>query len=84
MRLGPVEIVLILIIVLVIFGPGKLSDVGAALGKGIREFRRGAAGSDELPSQENEAPSVTSETEENSNTVGPGKSAEHQGEREAT
>lgn len=39
-NIGPGELILILVIVLVIFGPGKLPDVGNALGKGIREFRR--------------------------------------------
>lgn len=41
--MGPIgwqELILILIVVLVIFGPGKLPDVGNAIGKGIREFRR--------------------------------------------
>ncbi|OPX88425.1 MAG: Sec-independent protein translocase protein TatAy [Pelotomaculum sp. PtaB.Bin104] len=36
----PMHILLILIIVLIIFGPGKLPDAGKALGKSIREFRR--------------------------------------------
>jgi sec-independent protein translocase protein TatA len=40
MRLGPVEIGLILIIVLIVFGVGKLPQVGSALGKGMREFRQ--------------------------------------------
>lgn len=35
------ELVLILVIALVVFGPGKLPEVGKALGKGINEFRRG-------------------------------------------
>lgn len=43
--LGVPELVLILIIGLVIFGPGKLPDVGKALGKSIREFK--AASSEE-------------------------------------
>lgn len=37
---GVWELVVILVIVVVIFGAGRLSDVGGALGKGIREFRR--------------------------------------------
>lgn len=36
----PLHLLLILIVVLIIFGPGKLPDVGKALGKTIREFRR--------------------------------------------
>lgn len=34
------ELVLILVIALVVFGPGKLPEVGKALGKGIQEFKR--------------------------------------------
>jgi sec-independent protein translocase protein TatA len=37
---GPWELILLLVIVLIIFGPGKLPDIGNAVGKGIREFRR--------------------------------------------
>ncbi|AEG16111.1 Sec-independent protein translocase protein tatA/E-like protein [Desulfofundulus kuznetsovii DSM 6115] len=40
--MGPWELILILIIALVIFGPSKLPEVGQALGKGLREFRRAA------------------------------------------
>ena len=35
---GPMELILLLVIVLIIFGPGKLPDIGNAVGKGIREF----------------------------------------------
>ena len=38
---GP-ELILILIIALIVIGPGKLPDVGAALGRSIREFRKAA------------------------------------------
>ncbi|MFZ5633430.1 MAG: twin-arginine translocase TatA/TatE family subunit [Bacillota bacterium] len=38
--MGPWELILILIIALVIFGPGKLPEVGKSLGKGLREFRK--------------------------------------------
>ena len=40
MRLGPMEIALILIIILIVLGAGKLPQVGAAIGKGIREFHK--------------------------------------------
>ncbi|MGI8589105.1 MAG: twin-arginine translocase TatA/TatE family subunit [Chloroflexia bacterium] len=39
MSLGAPELILILVIVLVVFGAGKLPQVGSALGRGIREFR---------------------------------------------
>ena len=40
MRLGWPEIVIILVIVLIIFGVGKLPQIGGAIGKSIKEFRR--------------------------------------------
>jgi TatA/E family protein of Tat protein translocase len=40
--LTPTHLVLILVIALIVVGPGKLPDVGAALGKSIREFRKAA------------------------------------------
>ncbi|MDR1246087.1 MAG: twin-arginine translocase TatA/TatE family subunit [Clostridiales Family XIII bacterium] len=40
MRIGWTELLVILIIVLVIFGGGKLAGVGSALGKTIREFKK--------------------------------------------
>ncbi len=43
-HLGPLEIGLIVLLVLIIFGVGKLPQVGAALGKGIREFHKGKEG----------------------------------------
>ena len=39
-RLGPWEIGLILVIVLVVFGVGKLPQIGGAVGRSVREFRR--------------------------------------------
>ncbi|HEY0442918.1 MAG TPA: twin-arginine translocase TatA/TatE family subunit [Candidatus Limnocylindrales bacterium] len=40
---GPLELIVILVIALVILGPGKLPDVGSALGKSIREFRKASS-----------------------------------------
>jgi sec-independent protein translocase protein TatA len=40
---GPLELVIILVIALIILGPGKLPDVGASLGKSIREFRKASS-----------------------------------------
>jgi sec-independent protein translocase protein TatA len=39
----PMHVVIILVIALVFFGPGKLPELGAGLGKGIREFRKAMA-----------------------------------------
>jgi len=38
-NLGPTELIILLVIVLVIFGAGKLPEIGGALGKSIREFK---------------------------------------------
>lgn len=40
--LGWQELLLILVIVIIIFGVGKLPEIGGAMGKGIREFRANA------------------------------------------
>ncbi|AFM40917.1 Sec-independent protein translocase TatA [Desulfosporosinus acidiphilus SJ4] len=44
---SPLEGGILLVIALVIFGPGKLPDVGKALGKGIKEFKTASQGGDE-------------------------------------
>lgn len=44
--LGVPELLIILVIVLVFFGVGKLPQIGAALGSGLSNFKRGAAGLD--------------------------------------
>ena len=46
-RMGPWEIGLILMIILIIFGVGKLPQVGGALGKGLRAFRKGQHGEED-------------------------------------
>ena len=46
--IGATELIIILVIVLVLFGAGKLPQVGEALGKGIRNFKRSSGGEDEI------------------------------------
>lgn len=41
-RIGPTELVLMLAIALVIFGPKKLPEIGKAIGQSIREFKSGS------------------------------------------
>jgi sec-independent protein translocase protein TatA len=58
---GPLELVIILVIVIIIFGVGKLPTVGGALGKSIREFREQARPDDyEEGDEANEDSSVMS------------------------
>ena len=49
MDVGPLEITLIVVAVVLIFGVGKLGDIGGALGKSIREFRREKDRTDDIP-----------------------------------
>jgi sec-independent protein translocase protein TatA len=46
-NIGPLEIIVVLIIALVVFGPKRLPELGRSLGKGIREFRGSVSGEDE-------------------------------------
>ena len=54
MRLGIMEILIILVIALVVFGGGKLGGVGKALGQSIRDFKKEIKSEDE-PKEEKKA-----------------------------
>ena len=45
---GMPELIIILVIVLVVFGAGKLPEIGGALGKSIRNFKKASDGKDEI------------------------------------
>ena len=60
-RMGPWEIGLILVIILIVFGVGKLPQVSGAIGKGLRAFKRGQSGEEEEESAE-ERPQVKKST----------------------
>jgi sec-independent protein translocase protein TatA len=49
---GVWEIVLILVIILIVFGVGKLPQVGNAIGKGLRSFKKAQSGEDEEEEKE--------------------------------
>ncbi|MEW5991216.1 MAG: twin-arginine translocase TatA/TatE family subunit [Chloroflexota bacterium] len=51
-NIGPGELIIVLVIALLVIGPGKLPEVGSALGKSIREFRRAATDVKEATSLE--------------------------------
>ena len=48
-RLGPTELIIVLVIVLLIFGAGKMPQIGGAMGKAIRNFKSGISSKDGLP-----------------------------------
>ncbi len=47
MDIGPTELIIILVIVILLFGPGRIAKTGGEIGKAIREFRTGLKGEDE-------------------------------------
>jgi sec-independent protein translocase protein TatA len=74
-NVGPLEILLVLIVALVVFGPKKLPDLGHSLGKGIREFKGSVTGeTDEAARVEatrvESAPVTTHRVEDTAPTAG--------------
>jgi sec-independent protein translocase protein TatA len=64
--IGPLEIVIVLIIVLIVFGPKRLPDLGRSLGRGLREFKDSVSGEnkEELPAAtRHSAPDEAEKTE---------------------
>jgi sec-independent protein translocase protein TatA len=58
-NVGPLELAIVLIIALVVFGPKRLPELGRALGRGIREFRGSVSGEHDdqpVPPREVEPP----------------------------
>jgi sec-independent protein translocase protein TatA len=47
--IGPLELIIVLVIALVIFGPKRLPDLGRSLGTGMREFKDSITGKDDDP-----------------------------------
>ncbi|MCH2315110.1 MAG: twin-arginine translocase TatA/TatE family subunit [SAR202 cluster bacterium] len=64
--IGPMELIIILVIVMIIFGVGRLTEIGSVLGRSIREFRNSVQGDDSTAS-ENESEDGSSQQK-----VGPG------------
>ena len=52
MRIGTPELLLVLLIVVVLFGPSQIPKLARTLGKGVRDFRRGMAEDDAAEEQE--------------------------------
>ena len=48
-RLGPTELMIILAIVILLFGVGRIGKIAGELGKGIRSFRAGLSGDENEP-----------------------------------
>jgi sec-independent protein translocase protein TatA len=53
---GPMELVIVLVVALIIFGPKRLPELGKSLGGGMRSFKDSVAGRDEERERELESP----------------------------
>ncbi len=71
-NIGPGELILVLVIVLILFGPGKLPDIGSAIGKGVREFRKASS---DLEDSIRGEPAATPPAEEKAGTPSSGSNA---------
>ena len=69
MGIHPLYIVGLLIIVLIVFGPGRLPELGGAIGKGIREFRKATDGVKDDLAKAIEEPSRESTTTATASTA---------------
>jgi sec-independent protein translocase protein TatA len=54
-NIGPLELAIVLVIALIIFGPKRLPDLGRSLGRGMREFKDSITGKDEDEELEQQA-----------------------------
>jgi sec-independent protein translocase protein TatA len=61
---SPMELIIILVVVLIVFGPKRLPDLGRSLGRGMREFKDSVTGkdTDELPEGSADKPEPTTVT----------------------
>jgi len=63
-NIGPLEIAIVLIIVLIIFGPKRLPELGQSMGRGIREFKGSLSGDKDKDDREDKRPEIeTSQAE---------------------
>jgi len=67
-RMGPWEIGLIVLLILIVFGVGRLPQVGGAIGKGLRAFRKGQRGEEDEEEEKTPKPKkrVTKKTAKDS------------------
>jgi len=63
---GTLELGIVALIVMMLFGMGKLPEIGGALGKGIRRFRRGVSGE-----KDEDAAKASPEPQPNTSTTSP-------------
>jgi sec-independent protein translocase protein TatA len=64
-NIGPLEIAVVLIIVLIIFGPKRLPELGQSMGRGIREFKASLTGDKDKDEPEEKRPEIETKAEAN-------------------
>ena len=57
-NVGPLELAIVLIIALVIFGPKRLPELGRSMGRGIREFRSSISGKGDEDDESSQPPQI--------------------------
>ncbi len=63
--IGMTELIIILVIILIIFGAGKLPEIGEGLGKGIKSFKKATKGEDDIDiTPENKEAKIEEEKDE--------------------
>jgi sec-independent protein translocase protein TatA len=61
-RIGPTELIIILVIVLLLFGVGRIGKIAGELGSGIRSFREGLQGDGEKKESTGDKPSSSDDS----------------------
>ncbi len=83
--IGPWELAILLLVVLLVFGPKRLPEIGRSLGRGMRELKDSIAGADDRPTPDLDAPADLEQPEpsapETAEIVESGETVES-GERE--
>ena len=67
--IGIPELLIILVIIILLFGPGRIGKMGGELGKGIREFRQGLQGSGTAKAMTEKEPEAVSQPEQTEKAV---------------
>jgi len=66
--LGTQELLIILVLVMIVFGAGKVPQVGSALGKGLRNFKKGVNEAEEDDIEEAKVEKIEKKDENNTNS----------------
>jgi sec-independent protein translocase protein TatA len=70
-NVGPMELIILVVILLLVFGSRRLPEMGRSVGKGMREFKDAVTGKDDEPGQEEETPELAARAvEEDEQQVG--------------